>query len=402
MSPGSVVALVGAQYGSEGKGAIAAKIAKDFHVHIRTGAPNAGHTYYMDCTHPAEAMVVINDDGQGHTEWGCEWCRNAPDRTTGVMPDGRVKVVARSVPVGASNPHASLVIGPGGMLDLELLTEEVEMLNSLGLRVSGRLLVDEKALVIDPTRHKDYEGGIRGHAHAQIGSTGEGVGIARMAHLARNVLGKDFAWSKIDHAGDKHIREFLAPLGITVIDTVPIVNSWIEAGQNVLLEGTQGSGLSSVHGPWPYCTSADANAGQLCTDAGISPQRLNSVILVARTHPIRVAGNSGPLENEMTWEQLGVEPETTTVTKKVRRVGAWSDHLIHRAIMLNGPTVHFAITFMDYVDSRCAGETDWARLSRPVSEFVWEVEREHDNYVDYIGTGPDSVCVSPRAKYGRR
>lgn len=382
MTPGSVVALVGAQYGSEGKGAIAAKIALDFHVHIRTGAPNAGHTYYIDRPN------ILSG--------------NAPLGPEETYADNRLKVVARSVPVGVKNPNAHLVIGPGGMIDLDLLLAEVAELDRLGLDPASRLLVDEKAIMIDRLRHHDYEGGIRGQAHEKIGSTGEGVGIARMGHLARGVLAKDAAWGHVDHAGDPAIRELLDGFGIHVADTVPIVNSWIDAGQNVLLEGTQGSGLSSVHGPWPYCTSTDTNAGQLCVDAGISPLRLNSTILVARTFPIRVAGNSGPLEYETSWMDIGVPSETTTVTKKVRRVGWWDDKLLKRAILLNGPDTHLAITFIDYIDSEMRGVEEWDKMTRLASSWLWGIEQDHDNHIIFVGTGPDSVMVAPRSKWGKQ
>lgn len=363
----SVVALVGAQYGSEGKGAIAAKIAQEFDVHVRTGAPNAGHTYYIESPHGED--------------------------------DDLIKVVARSVPVGAINKNATLVIGPGGMLDVDLLIEEVQQLSDLGMVVAPRLYIDRRALVIDDLRHKAYEGGIRGHAHEKIGSTGEGVGIARMAHLARGVLAKDAAWGKIDHAGDPSITARLRVEGISVIDSVPrVLSLWDETGSKILLEGTQGSGLSSVYGPWPYCTSADANSGQLLVDAGISPQKLTGVILVARTFPIRVAGESGPLKDEISWEELGVEPEITTVTKKVRRVGRWDGDLFAHSLMLNRPATKVALTFMDYIDPLCYGMDSWLDLPKKVIEFVRDIEFEHDCQVAYVGTGPHSVCVNPASR----
>lgn len=366
----TVVALVGAQYGSEGKGAIAAAIADQFQVHVRTGAPNAGHTYYID----------------GQTPQG--------------VPNGRAKVVARSVPCGASNPQATLVIGPGGVIDVDLLVSEVQELDALGLEVSGRLMVDAKALVIDKIRHHDYENGVKGKAHEMIGSTGEGVGIARMAHLSRGVLAHDWAWGKIEHAGDPSIREYLDSHEIDVITgTSRLVTSWIDIGQKVLLEGTQGSGLSSVHGPWPYCTSTDTNSAQMLVDAGISPARLTSTVLVARSYPIRVAGNSGPLEKEITWEEIGVKPEHTTVTKKERRVGRWDDDLFERAVVLNGPSPRVALTFADYLDPFVTGITEWDGLTKPIIEWIRHIEWKFGVNVCFVGTGPDSVAIKPGMRW---
>lgn len=389
----TVVALVGAQLGSEGKGAVAARIANDFDVHVRTGAPNAGHTYYindpssLNSAFAAGAPIDVISEGIADEQQGRD----------------RIKIVARSVPVGACNTQAHLVIGAGGILDVKLLLEEVDELDALGLDVRGRLLVDAKALVIDPVRHHAEEGGIHGQAHRLIGSTGEGVGLARMAHINRDALLHGWAWTKVDHVGDPQIRDRLEAHGIKVRDdTSHTLNEWINAGAEVLLEGTQGSGLSSVHGPWPFCTSTDTNAAQLLVDSGISPRKLTSVILVARTYPIRVAGNSGPLERELQWEDLGVEPETTTVTKKVRRVGYWDDRLFAKAVELNGPYPRVAITFMDYIDKECAGIRYWDELPPSVIEFINEIRSRHDVEVAMVGTGPDSICLSPHSGLGRR
>jgi adenylosuccinate synthase len=376
MNPGTVTALVGAQYGSEGKGAIAAKIAKHYEVHVRTGAPNAGHTYYVD-------MQRAMRPGDQHE---------------------RVKVVARSIPVGASNQYSHLIIGAGGIIDVANLFEEIEQLKDIGIDVSGRLMIDSAALIIDKVRHADYEGHTRGHAHEKIGSTGEGVGIARMAHIARGVLAHDWAWGKIEHAGDERIRRALVSAGVEVRpDTSRLLDSWIRGGQNVLLEGTQGSGLSSVHGPWPYVTSTDTNAGQLLVDAGISPSRLSNVILVARTYPIRVAGNSGPLKDETSWEEIGVEPERTTVTKKVRRVGKWDKELLQNAIRLNGPHPYLALTFADYIDPSVKGSYDYSKVFYSEELHKWWIANAYELNVsmDFVGTGPDSVAVHPSSRWAR-
>lgn len=353
----SVTALVGAQYGSEGKGAIAKVIAKDFDVHVRTGGPNAGHTIYHE---------------------GRKW-------------------VMRSVPCGWVNPSAHLVIGAGALIDLELLVEEVKQLDAAGYDVSSRLYVDRGAGVIDASRHKDFEGGTHGHAHETIGSTGEGVGPARMARIARGTFVKQGvapAWSKLDFASD--YAEELISDKITPSDTVRTLNAWMDLGANILLEGTQGSGLSLIHGSWPYVTSHDTNVCQLLTDAGLAPRDFVRTILVARTFPIRVAGNSGPLEGETTFEEIGVEPEYTTVTKKIRRVGKWDDALIEKAFMLNRPAT-LALTFADYWWPEVEGATTLEQIKQmaahpeEVTRRLQEIANRHSTMIQFIGTGPDSV-----------
>ena len=346
---GEVVALVGAQTGSEGKGAVAAAIAHKYGVHIRTGGPNAGHTFYHE---------------------GKKW-------------------VARSIPCGWINPDAKIVIGPGAMVDAALLRQEAEEIEAAGYRILDRLYVDESASLIDPIRHHAFEGGVDGDAHQLIGSTGEGVGPARMARVARRTFPSDIPWAKLDLVGDR--RDLFSWLHThSGWDTANLVNGWLDQGQDVLLEGTQGSELSLTHGPWPYCTSTDTNAGQLAVDAGVSPSLVKKTFLVARTFPIRVAGNSGPMYKETTWEALGLEPEVTTVTKKVRRVGIYDAAAVERAVILNRPA-EIVLTFADYIDAKVIGVTDKKKITEPVWDFVDMVEETSGAAVVGIGTGPDSL-----------
>lgn len=366
----SVLCVVGAQFGSEGKGAIVEKIAGQYGVHIRTGAPNAGHTYFADIP------------GVDATSFGGEPI---------VIGGGRKKIVARSVPVGACNHNAQLVIGPGALVDVDLLLEEVRELDGFGLQVSSRILVDERAMVVDPVRHQGFEGGVGGVAHRAIGSTGEGVGPARMGRIARRSLPAPMpAWAHIQSVGS--YREELEAHDIAVSDTALFVNRAIDDGADVLLEGTQGSGLSLVHGPWPYVTSTDTNAAQLAVDAGIAPQLVSDVLLVARTFPIRVAGNSGPLPGETTWAEVGVPPEYTTVTKKERRVGQLNVDTVRRAVMLNRPR-SIAITFADYVFPELYGADTWEDMELRDRVYAWaeSLGQVFGAKIEMIGTGPDTV-----------
>lgn len=340
MTKGKVVAVVGAQFGSEGKGAIVGHIADNFDVHVRVGGPNAGHTFY---------------------HLGRPW-------------------VMQSVPCGWKNPKAKLVIGAGATVDPTNLLAEIQMVAEVDPTIHSRVFVDPNASVLLP-EHYESEGGVHGSGHQKIGSTGKGVGACREARMNRGVSGLPFSLAK-DY-------DILKPY---LTDTVSLLATEIHDGKHILLEGTQGSGLSLVHGPWPFCTSADTNAGQLAVDAGIPPQFVTDVILVARTMPIRVAGNSGPLKNETTWEaisaRLGKEvTEKTTVTKKTRRIGEWDDELFARTCMLNGPT-GVAITFLDYINPADFGVTKWEDLSQESKDFVKKVSNDHQVRVVAVTTGP--------------
>jgi adenylosuccinate synthase len=187
---------------------------------------------------------------------------------------------------------------------------------------------------------------------------------------------------------------------------LPEPETWIPRqiakGRNVLLEGTQGFGLSLVHGNWPFVTSADTSAGQLCADCGVSPRYLTDVLMVVRTHPIRVAGNSGNLQEEMTWDQISAivgrkVEERTTVTKKIRRIGHWDESLFKAAIAVNHPSA-IACTFLDYLDPGIEGRTDEAAISEfpKVRSFIEYLEVMSQVRVSYVGTGGPEWSVIER------
>lgn len=155
-----------------------------------------------------------------------------------------------------------------------------------------------------------------------------------------------------------------------------------------------------IHGKWPYVTSNGTNAAQMAADAGVPPQFVTQTLLVCRTYPIRVAGNSGDLKDETTWDELSklvgeqIE-EKTTVTKKVRRVGRWDESLIDDAVVLNAPT-SIAITFLDYISPEDKGKTSYDELSSTGRSFIEYVETRFNTRVALIGTGGDGWKVIDR------
>jgi adenylosuccinate synthase len=170
--------------------------------------------------------------------------------------------------------------------------------------------------------------------------------------------------------------------------------------RSCLLEGTQGSGLSLIHGPWPYVTSADTNAAQMAADVGLPPRMITKTLLVARTYPIRVAGNSGPMYQEISWdvisERMGRKiTEQTTVTKKTRRVGEWDEYLFVKSCQLNAPT-SVALTFVDYLSPADEGVEDFPSLSRDAKRMVHYVESLARAPVSLIGTGGNPWRVIDR------
>lgn len=150
---GDVLALVGGQYGSEGKGVIVASIAENYDVHVRTGGTNAGHTF---------------------------WYADA-------------KRVMQTIPCGWVNPWASIVIGRGGLIEVGILKREVDEILAIDPHFTDRLVVDAQCGVISDW-HMDEEGGVEGELHQRIGSTGKGVGAARRDRLMRDPSRFKTAW----------------------------------------------------------------------------------------------------------------------------------------------------------------------------------------------------------------
>ena len=355
MERGKLTVLVGGQYGSEGKGAMAKHVAFDYDVHIRVGSPNAGHTFYWD--------------GKKH--------------------------VMQSIPCGWINPYATIVIGRGALLNMRQLMKELVHVLSFYPTFLSRLRIDAKAGVLDERFHQE-EGGVNGEMHRRIGSTGEGVGPARIARLQRDPE-KFHLFEEV--ADDYGLAE-------CITDNTPELLAFMQdSGKNILIEGTQGSALSLLHSFWPYCTSIDTNASGIISEVGIAPSRVTDVLMVCRTYPIRVAGNSGPMKNEITWEELnariggGIKAEKTTVTKKIRRIAEWDQDLYEQSLLLNAPT-SLALTFADYIDPAIKDSNVIGDImkSEKLNEFIDKTGI--GSLLKYIGTGPDSVAdVTPVQKH---
>lgn len=309
--------VVGGQYGSEAKGHITAQLLKaaidgsggmqdPTIINVRVAGPNAGHTVY-------------DDKGQ--------------------------KFALRQVPVGAAlSDDIVCYIAPGSEVELEVLAAEVTLLRKHGHRPT--LMMSTQATLLED-RHKRQEGEAK--LVENIGSTGKGIGAARADRIMRKArLVSD----------DPDVVKFLDSLGVGFIEPSALYDDDNMAAimqQHIIIEGTQGYGLGLHAGHYPQVTSSDCRALDFLAMAGLNPFRRNVmkfvVWVVARAYPIRVAGSSGPLSGETTWEALGLPEERTTVTQKVRRVGAWDTELVRAAVQANGgeSCVKIALTMADQI-----------------------------------------------------
>jgi adenylosuccinate synthase len=336
-----VTVVVGGQFGSEGKGAVCGYLHKKqpYDYAVRIGGPNAGHTIY-------------DDTGRGYP--------------------------LRSIPVAAvCDPRATLIVAAGSEIDLKVLEGEVELLEADGHSVLGRLVIDPEATLIED-HHLVQESGLAN------GTTGKGIGAARSSRLmrmARRVADVQDGWLGSDR--------FRWQIGVVVGDTGAILRRAQSSSNRILIEGTQGYGLGSHAGLYPHCTSGDCRAIDFMAQAGLAPSAAD-VWVVLRTHPIRIAGNSGPLRGEMDWGRVGVPAEYTTVTKKMRRVGEWDTELAHASVQANGGRdASVALTFADYWWPYLSG-CSAAFFDAATEQKLSELEDEIGSSIDLLGTGPST------------
>jgi adenylosuccinate synthase len=195
-------------------------------------------------------------------------------------------------------------------------------------------------------------------------------------------------------AGDVRLAKDVPDLANYIRPTHEILERAYASGQRIMLKGTQGSGLSLYHGPYPYVTSRDTNVAGCLAEAGIAPARVRKVVMVTRTYPIRVGGNSGPMTAELGWDEVErrsglsglADAELTSKTKKLRRVGETEWDLLRRAALLNAPT-DIALTFADYIDAQNAEAWRFEQLTEKTLSFIDEVERVTGARVSLISTG---------------
>jgi adenylosuccinate synthase len=328
--------IVGGQFGSEGKGKVTSHLALRDNVDIvvRCGGPNSGHT--------------VDVNGQRYE--------------------------LRSLPAGFINPGTRLLLAAGCLINPEILLTEIKGTGTDPSRVG----IDRHAGIISPSEGEE-EAELR--LRDRLGSTLSGTGIG----VANRVLRKpDFKLAK----DVPELQKFLT-------DVSAEVNEAVDKNGKVLIEGTQGFGLSVYHSPhYPYATSRDTTASGFLSEVGVSPRLVTDIIMAIRTFPIRVAGNSGPLKDEITWEELRERSgyptdirEFTTTTKKLRRVGLFDLELVRRAALVNRPT-QIALHGMDYLSWHNKSLRDYQGLTPEARSFVDSLELSLGESVTLIGTGP--------------
>ena len=328
--------VVGGQFGSEGKGKVTLELvraAKNANVTVvRVGGPNSGHTGY--------------------------------DRL-------KRKFALRQLPAGCIDGNVDVVFPAGSYIDVDVLRAEIAELNY----PRDRIFISRYASIITEEQ-KAWER--NSNLGVAIGSTGSGVGAAVMASVGRNA--KNFELHR-------HDAEHCEPLTGFVCDTSRLMREQLAKNYRIIIEGSQGFGLSLLEGGyWPKATARGTTAASALAEAGLSPIDVDDVTMVLRSYPIRVAGDSGALPNELSWEEIARRTdlskdirEYTTVTKNLRRVGEFDADLVRRALDANSPT-RIIMNHLDYVGAKTGLNDKRSILSRFVSHVESDIGQKIDQY----------------------
>ncbi len=329
------IAVVGAQWGDEGKGKIVDLLTPNFSIVCRyQGGHNAGHTVYAN---------------------------------------GR-KFVLRLLPSGILHDGVTCIIGNGVVVDPQALFAEIDEVTAAGVNIGDRLLISDKAHLILPYhRELDLLSEAR-RGERKIGTTSRGIGPAYEDKIARrgvrvgDLANIDALRDAVQHnvaARNRIIPESTMDAE-TVLDELQRawqrMSPWVrdvsvflararEEGRPIMFEGAQGTLLDIDHGTYPYVTSSNATVGGVCTGLGVPPKAIDGVLGVAKAYTTRVG--EGPLPTELTGE-LGNRlresgQEFGAVTGRPRRCGWYDAVAVRYAVRVNGLDA-LALTKLDVLD----------------------------------------------------
>ncbi|MDW7731739.1 MAG: adenylosuccinate synthase [Methanolobus sp.] len=328
--------ITGAQFGDEGKGKVVDLMSGDYDLVVRfQGGDNAGHT-----------VKVGEDVYKLHLI------------PSGFLLDSRV------------------LIGPGTVMNPEVLVREIDMLAEGGIELSPEKLgIDAKTSIIMPY-HIELDGLRESKRAEKIGTTKRGIGFAYIDKVARDeVKMADIAdearllqrLAELAPSKESAIKELDGNPGIVtdeqligkyvelgkrlapyITDVSYEINKALEEGKNVLAEGAQGTHLDVIHGTQKFVTSSSTVAGSACANLGVGPTKVDGVLGIVKAYITRVG--EGPLPTELT-DEIGkqiqeVGKEFGTTTGRSRRCGWFDLPLLKKAIYLNGYT-SIALTKLD-------------------------------------------------------
>ncbi len=330
----SINAVVGGQWGDEGKGKIVDLLSKDVDIVARyQGGANAGHTIYKE------------------------------DK----------KIVLHQIPTGVLRENCICILGNGMVIDPIGILEEINTLRSLNISIKNRILIDYHSHIVTPI-HKCIDKTNEVRSGNKIGTTCKGIGptytdkYQRVGIRAIDLLNSEQLNNKInlrlknaiqsneiEKEDLKQLNEEIELFYQTcsaikeyIQDTFPVLHN----DKSMLIEGAQGTLLDIDFGTYPYVTSSNCSSGGIGTGLGIPGNKLNSIIGIFKAYTTRVGGGPFPTELfDTAGKTLGtIGKEFGATTGRPRRCG-WFDLVAAKySVKINGLT-HIALTKLDILNT---------------------------------------------------
>lgn len=322
-----VIYVAGTQWGDEGKGKLVDILSQKYDIIARSaGGANAGHT------------ICVNDGGESK------------------------KFIFHLLPSGVLHEGKVCVIGNGTVIHIPTMLEEIEGLKEHGINLHGRLLISDRAhLIFDYHKIIDEIQEER-KGDKKVGTTKRGIGPAYSDKIARrgirmgDLLNFESFAAKLRANAELHMKTFGFEFDIeTEInkhkDALPIFEEYIvnttqyltdahKAGKNILIEGAQGTHLDIDLGTYPFVTSSNTTSGGAMTGLGFPPNRLESVVGIAKAYTTRVG--AGPFPTELAEEEGNMlrdkGGEYGATTGRPRRCGWFDTIVVKNAAAINGLT----------------------------------------------------------------
>jgi len=296
--------IVGAQWGDEGKGKIVDYLSESADWIVRyQGGNNAGHT-----------VIIGSETFKLH-----------------LVPSGICR-------------NKRCVLGNGVVVNPVALVQELEALHQRGFETQGRFFISERAHLI-LSQHLSQDQREESDRDQKVGTTGKGIGPAYMSKIARHGV-RAGQWQSADlTAEERQALEYLQPY---LANTEHLLHEALEQGQQMLLEGAQGTFLDIDHGTYPFVTSSNCSSGGACTGTGLPPSAVKQVTGILKAYTTRVGNGPFPTELENATGQYLQQKghEFGTTTGRTRRCG-WLDLVMaNYARRLNGID-QWAITKLD-------------------------------------------------------
>jgi adenylosuccinate synthase len=398
---GPAAAVIGAQWGDEGKGKIVDILAEHYDIVARaSGGANAGHT------------IVV--DGKKH--------------------------IFHLLPSGCLHRKKQIILGNGMVIHLPTLLEEIRVLSEAGIDIVPRLHISGAAHIVFDY-HQKIDGVIEDRRRNPVGTTLRGIGPAyaekmyrtgmRMGDL-KSLSAKEFKRQFHHNASFVHkmfnvrvtgpmelaqVADAKRLLKERIRNTTEYLHSSLEKRKTLLIEGAQATQLDIDHGTYPFVTSSATTVTGALHDLGLPPRSVHSVIGVVKAYCTRVGG--GPFLTEVKGKRGDAlrtrGGEFGATTGRPRRCG-WIDLSdVKKAVALNGFT-HLNLTKLDVLDAEkeipvfsgkrknilagwlesTKGAVEWNDLPKNAQAYVRHIEKEAGVPVTFIGTGPERAEMIAR------